>query len=544
MGTLFQIHRWSGLTVGFMALVWFASGIVVHWYEMADPSDEEYLRGHRPWLEPEELAAVDWPVADRLGGEPLAGVALYRLGDRLVWQLRRPGDAAGYGVGTYWGYGGSGLVDARSGERMPGVSERTAALVAARVMDGGGAAADGRPRVVAGSGEGGEGKVESPLEVARLEGHTEFYRYGPLPAFRISFPEARTDVYVAESTGEVGAVIGPRERLTRVFGGMPHFLAFAPVNSSRAVYLVVMGILIAGVVAGAVSGLVYGAWAVGRRRRFGAATGAGAAPGLDEEEGESPRGDAVRTGAGLPGWHHWLGLGLGALVVTWALSGALMIWYPSVDPTPDELRRLAEPPLQIEAIGFSPAEALETVGRTDDRPVAVLAARMLEGRPVLEARHPSGRRTLLDGGTGRVLSPLPEAAAVRIVERYVGASVDVRSVRLLESQDEYYFGLHGRRRPLPVHRVDLATDGLPSPLYVHAETGALVGRVTSEYRFFRWLGSAVHTFSFPALLRRPALWDVAVVVPALLGVLLAGSGLWLGVRRLFRRRVRTTDSCN
>lgn len=81
-----------------------------------------------------------------------------------------------------------------------------------------------------------------------------------------------------------------------------------------------------------------------------------------------------------------------------------------------------------------------------------------------------------------------------------------------------------------------STDGRePSPLYVRADRGEVIGRVWADYRAFRWLGSGVHDLDFPVLFqRRPRLWSWAIQLPVVIGLLASASGLWLGISYVAR----------
>ena len=164
----------------------------------------------------------------------------------------------------------------------------------------------------------------------------------------------------------------------------------------------------------------------------------------------------------------------------------------------------------------------------------MLTAKHVVGKPVYEVLYGDGNASLIDAVTGRNLSPLTDSLVRAVVQRYLGANPHIARVDFLDHYDPYYFQLHERYRPLPVFRVAVNDPDISSPLYIDAERGDLVGRVTGSYRTFRWFGSAVHTFDFPALLFNPPVWDSVVVGLALLGALLSGSGLWLGARYLVR----------
>jgi len=161
---------------------------------------------------------------------------------------------------------------------------------------------------------------------------------------------------------------------------------------------------------------------------------------------------------------------------------------------------------------------------------------MFEGRPYYLGRESESVVRLLSasGDSSECISQIPVAEVLRASRRMAG-NAGILDSALLTSYDAYYYDLHDRLRPLPVYRVDLADPkSLPSPLYIDALRGELVGRVNNQYRVFRWYGSALHTMDFPLLFFHQTVWHVVLVGLALLGALLSGSGLWLGFLHLGR----------
>jgi uncharacterized iron-regulated membrane protein len=496
MRYLFAIHRWAGITVGLMALVWFLSGIVVHWYAFADASDAQLLSGYGSPLTSDALRRIRLPTTVELGG-PMRRSVLHRLTGQLVWETEtdRPDPI---------------ITDARSGARRAGVTALEAIAIARAVVQP--PATDPEVRLIA---------RPDPYY------YEQSFRYEftdqqqlPFPAYRVLFPATRVAVYVDPSSGRVAAVVGPRQRFTRLFGTLPHFLNPSLLHGHPTLHLALMVTLLVGVFVSGASGLVYGVWFLWRQQRARAFVG----------------GDRTRPLRRLiADWHNWIGVVAGAFVVTWVVSGFLMMWYPEVTPDPEETARLEAGTIRAGDYRVTPESALSVVSSARGIPVVALQARRLLTRPVYDARHPDGRSTVVDGESGRILSPLPDSLVRAVVRAYAGPNAVVRAIAYLDHYDAYYYDLHHRLRPLPVYRVDLdATGGVPSPLYIDALRGELVGRVDGKYRAFRWYGSALHTMDFPVLFFHPTLWHIVLVGLALLGALLSGSGLWLGFMHLQR----------
>lgn len=488
----FQVHRWAGICFGIAAFGAFVSGLALHWHTYVFPTEREVVHAYGPPLALAEIGQRATVPFRTLEGEPLGGATLRHLNDRLVWEL----DRVGGGVEQ--------LLDASTGERIDSVTAAEATRLAARVV-----------------GDGRAGQAQ----LIREYDHFYYLRNPPLPVYRIAFREPRrVDVYIDRASGHVTAVVGWRERITEVLGEKLHYLKVGSFRTQTTPRLAIMGVITTAVLTSAVSGLLYGVPLLLRR--------------LSHRQSKRP---VLRT------IHNVAGAAVGALVVVWGTSSYLMLWYPTMDPSPSELARFAGGPLIADEFHLSPRAALSTATAVTRSAVFALAAGRLLDRPVYAAIHADGSATLMDGRTGAALSPISDSLVRVLVGRYIGADSAIGRVTYLRSYDEYYHATHDDRgysfdgylRPLPVYRVDLR-DGEPSPLYVRADRGQLVGRVGADYRAFRWLGSAVHDFDVPPLYkRRPRLWSLAIVVPVLCGMLASGSGVWLGatyVARALRSR--------
>lgn len=471
------------------------SGIFLHWYVFIKPTDADVFRAFGAPLSAAELPPGLAPPRGGPDGAALRSATLRHLAGRLVWDLEPAS-------------GASAAIDATTGEQLGQITPVDASLIAASVVKA--------------SPEDAKATLLNEYDGSYYEGDP------PLPAYRVSFQRPkRVDVYVDAATGEVMAVVGTRERITLIFGAELHYLKFGPLRLTKYTTLrfIIMGALATAVLVSGVSGLFYGVPLLLRRRwRW-------------------MQGRLVQRSTLLRAAHHCLGVVAGVFVVGWGLSSYMMLWRPSMDPSPAETARVEGGFVDRDAYHIRVPEALATATAAGRGPVFMLRAQRLAGRPVYEAYQAPGVSTLVDGMSGRVLSPISDSLVRAIVAHYLGRDPRIKQITYLDHHDAYYRGspygrgysFDGHRLPLPVYRVDLTSTALPSPLYIDAIRGRLTARVDGNYRVFRWLGSAIHNFDYPSLLERPRLWDLVVVIPALLGVLLSGSGLWLGFRHLIRK---------
>ena len=70
-------------------------------------------------------------------------------------------------------------------------------------------------------------------------------------------------------------------------------------------------------------------------------------------------------------------------------------------------------------------------------------------------------------------------------------------------------------------------------LYLDPHRGT-VSQQTRYSRMNRWLYAALHEFDFPFLYERRPLWDIAVILLSIGGIVLSGSTFWPMLKRLQR----------
>lgn len=255
-------HRYVGLAMGVLMLLWFLSGIAmlfVHWPEV---SEGERAQGLRP---------IDWARCCEFGDvrdaqqiatarvEDMAGRAVLRLDDEML--------------------------DLTTGGLMHHVGSADAAAVAAAYAAGHGIA--GRPGVA--------------QVVTRDQWTVTGYFNRGRPFYRFAFDDpARTDIYVSAQTGEVAQVVDRAGKIGAWLGPIPHWLypevlrADARLWAQVVVWTSVIGTFLT--VTGLYLGIV--SWRPWRDQR-------------------------LTPFRGLMAWHHLAGLAAGILTLSWVASGLL-----------------------------------------------------------------------------------------------------------------------------------------------------------------------------------------------------------------------------
>jgi AcrR family transcriptional regulator len=232
---------------------------------------------------------------------------------------------------------------------------------------------------------------------------------------------------------------------------------------------------------------------------------------------------------GWQAWHHWLGLTLGTLTLTWLFSGWLSVtpfgWLSSPGITAQDKRAFAGGPLARDDLTVAVADAVRTYPG-----VLELEWRRVGGHLYLAALERSGRQ-LLDAHCGEAVGALKADALLRAVQA-VRPGVPVRQAVMLTAGDHYYYSHHSQAA-FPVLRVQFADPGATT-FYADPVQGKLAGYADSNSKWNRWLFNGLHQLDFAAAVRARPAWDVLVVSLCLLGAALSLTGVVLGWRRLRR----------
>jgi hypothetical protein len=139
----------------------------------------------------------------------------------------------------------------------------------------------------------------------------------------------------------------------------------------------------------------------------------------------------------------------------------------------------------------------------------------------------------VDLQTGVPLGALTAADSVKVALAYADRGRAVPDAELIVRDQWTVAGSFDRNRPL--YRVSL-NDASGTQVYVSSRTGAAVQLTTSAQRFWNYLGAVPHWLYFTQLRQNVPLWSQIVIWSALAGILLVLTGLYTGLRHLFRAR--------
>lgn len=480
------VHRWLGVALCLLFLLWFPSGIGMMYWTFPSVSAADRL-AHAPALDPSTINLSPIEAARRIDAkvEP-SQIRLNSVDGRPVYRINT-------------GAGEPRLIYADTGEARTTVTEWM------------------RDRAAA-------AWVGQPIDRARREAVTSVDQWTVAsglrsirPLDKYSWPNG-DQVYVAGATGEVVQSTTTYSRVTAHLSAIPHWIYYTPLRSRQPIWLQFM-IWTSGIGAiGALIGMVVGAWMYSPTKAY--------------RLRGTPTGVPYR---GQKRWHTTIGLVFGTGAITWAFSGMM-----SLDPFPAAPRQARGLPG-----GASVATALRgRVSLSDFSGVdvrAVLAAAAPRGARELEFTSFAGTPLVAVGcGDGRTQMVALDGTRIgsfereQILDPVRKASLNPSSVdvTLLDHYDIYYLD-RTRQAPLPVWRV-LMNDAEHTRYYIDPATAKVLTTYSDRAWVSRWLYHGLHSLNFPWLYNYRPLWDVVVIACMLGGTALSVTSLILAWRALGR----------
>ena len=481
---LIPVHRYLGLGMSLILLLWFASGIVMMFEGYPRTTDHERMA----WLEPLD--------PDQLEVAPSQALAKLDLEDPEGLRINQPGERPRLHAMDDDGQWRSAFAD--TGEPAPPLDR---------------AQATERAEVLSGTDVASVTLLEGPDQWT-VNSHVE----APAPLWRVALDdEAGTQLYLSRPTGEVIHSTTFHERVWGYAGPVIHWIYPTQLRDLSGVWRQVV-IWLSGIgTLACLSGVVLGLMLMRRNKRRG---------------GVSPFRGWFR-------WHHYLGLTFGAFATTWVFSGLLSMGpfhWTSVDREPSLTEHLG----RNSPASHKAAAAPSTIGTLAEHRPHELQLHRFNGRTYY--------RSMADDGTERLHSARPgqdsPAAEGTIPAETVRAALDrtqagtLTALREQTTYDNYYYAGRSERigrdgPPLPVYRADYASG---ARLYIDPATGTVLQHSTPLSQLNRWLYNGLHSLDFPFL--NPGSWFWYGLVIALMsgGTGLCLTGTWLSIRYLRRRR--------
>jgi hypothetical protein len=492
--SLIFIHRWLGIALCVVFLLWFPSGIGMMYWSFPDVSHDDRL---------ERSPALD---ASKITLSPAEAVKALGLDDAGAARLNTFDGRPVYRVG---GFGGQSIVYADTGEEqlavpMDMVHRAAAAWTGQRVETA---------------------TIEEMTDVDQWTVQTRLRDLQPL--YKFSFPDGQ-QVYISANTGEVEQYTTTGSRWGAYVGAIPHWLYFTPLRKHGAEWSRVV-IWSSGIGTGAaILGIILGVWMYSPAKKY--------------RNAGTPTSIPYR---GQKRWHTIFGLIFGIATATWAFSGML-----SMDPFPRRTNRASGDGEQIVRGVTADPDGIREALRGDppfaefERKHPKDAIAQLAGLQVKELQltsfmgEPGYLATLADGTTrivpvdGEPIAGFTPERITEVIAKAAGPNA-FAEVTTIDQYDMYYLDRR-RERPLPVILARY-NDVEKTRLYIDPKTARIVSTYDSSNWVSRWLYHGLHSLDFPWLYNYRPLWDIVVIAFMVGGTALCVTSLVLAWRVLGRK---------
>ena len=393
--TLLIIHRYLGVAVGALMVMWFVSGIVMMYVGFPRVTEAERVR---------TLPPIAWSTCCRAevasigGDDQVLAASVENLAGAPALTLRRPGRP-------------DTTLDLARGAVVR-IDEAQAQAIAR----------DAAPRVT--------GRPASPTFTGQVQ--TDQWTVGRLvrdrPLFRFEFDDpARTILYVSGTSGRVVHWTTATQRFWNWLGAIPHWLYFADLRSDVALW----------------SEIVIWTSMLGTFL-----TVIGLYIGISQLRMKSK--GSVSPYRGWFYWHHMTGLVFGIVTLTWVVSGLISMnpWgFLESRRGGGEQSRIAGEPPRWSAVRAS-LDDIRTQPAVAD--AVRVAAAPLDGRLYWLVTRRDGEVARIDAAGH--LAPLSTADLTDAARR-IGAGAGVAEQGMIDGEDGYYF-----RRRRSAHPARLSRD--------------------------------------------------------------------------------------
>jgi hypothetical protein len=468
----FLSHRWLGVGLSALFVLWFFSGIVMMYVGFPATDHERRIAGQAELAIPSTCCE--------------SGTLVFKAPERP--RLRMLNGTALVGMAGNW----YAVADGTALEPVDQPTARDVTMAAlARLKE-------------ASTLQAGDTRHNDQWTVPQ-----RYDPHRPLHHFRL---QDGRHIHVSGTSGEILLETTRAERGWNWVGAVIHWLYFTPIRAhprfwaELVIWLSVAGTLLA--IAGFWGGLKQL-----RLRRL-------------------QRGKSAIPYRGWAAWHHATGLVFGFFVITFIISGLLSLrpWgLFDREPVTAEEQGVVHgnpPALSVPMM----VDALIRARTLDpDTTIREVVFQGLDGQWWARLRNGVDPDRFLPLGGQQIYPRIPDKHMENIADR-LASDRAVRGREWLDRPDFYYYSNRGEPN-FPVLRLQLK-DGVAPWYYLDPTAGELSRKIDANGRAFRWWFNALHSLDFPWLIYfRPA-WDVVVILLSLGGLVISLSGLIVGWRRL------------
>lgn len=479
---IIAIHRWIGIGVCIMVMIWFISGLVLAYV----PFPKQSAQAELGYLQP-----LDWGEIKVSPQAAMAAAGLSKFPQDL--RLEMSGGRPVYRM-TNWDRHNL-TVAADTGERLDGFSGAAALAIV-------------RQQLAAPNATLKASNLYS--DQWTMTGYWNNER--PFHVIALNDPQG-SEYYVSVATGEVVFETHRTQRILNWLGAIPHWLYFESLRryTHEGIWEWSIYILAGAGIFVSLSGLWIGISRMRLRRRY--------------------TNGSWTPFTGWMKWHHVTGIVGGVFLALWIISGFFTM-YPGGflehrEVRTAEYQRYAgneRPVFQFDAFA-----AIATAGRRVSR----ATLRYVGGRPFAVLENRGSPPLVVDAVTGAA-APFSvgqiEAAAKNMLP---GAKLV--SATYLEHGDEYWHSAY-KIKKTPIVRV-IFDDPEATWFHIDPESGEILGLLDKTGRVDRWTVVAIHDVDLNWLLTRRPLWDILLFAVTIPGILIALSTLVISYRRLQRNNL-------
>jgi hypothetical protein len=485
---LIYAHRYLGVALSLLFIVWFASGIVMIYVgDMPGLTAQQRLQ-RLPELQLRHVMLTPAQAAQRAGSEGVP--TLTSVFDRPAYRFPARG-----GSGT--------TVFADTGELLQPTGIEQAHTVVSRFMD--------EP----------VDHVRHVGTLAAIDQWTLAQRRD-LPLFKFEIDDAAgTQIYVSPQRAEIVQLTTRRTRALAWTGTIPHWLYFAALRANQTLwYKVVVWTSALGCVL-AMMGLVLAFTQFRKSKPF-------------------------RLLSSIPyrgwmRWHYIVGAVFGVFALTWVFSGLLSMepfaWTNAEGLEIDGDALSGGPP---DLAGFAVPDAGELGNLKSGSAIKEIEFTRIQDEQYYVVKSVASDSLLVNAATMAIRSEPFSVDSLLSRLRAAAPGVPMVDSQLLPEYDSYYYA-RNRQAPLPVLRVKFG-DPAETWYYVDPQRSRILAQVHRYGRLERWLYNGLHSLDFSFWYGKRPWWDLGMLTLLLGGLALSCTGFYLGIKRLWRdlRRLRTS----
>ncbi len=478
---LLQLHRWTGMAMSFLFVVWFISGFILIYHSFPKPRPQHYYHGLSVFSAHDSIQ-IPYTLYKK---HKVNSIVLEKVNDKTVFRFNKRGTP---------------VYDAVTLHVIEPLSVKESVKLVSANFSG------------------------SVLKVKELN---DFDQWIPWAYYKAYFPihkfwiddDRGTQVYVSSVTGRIVQETSTKSRTMAWLGAIPHWMYFKQLRLNAALWsdvvicLSTVGSLVC------LSGIIVGFIRL-QKRRGGAKWNA-----------ISPyRKKWFR-------WHHITGFVFGFFVFTFILSGLMSLadvprWMVKKEKETNYYQLW-------NGSAFNSQQQLQGFNAIIQQKSASSIKRIV-CRKVMERTFYEVNTQACDQSEYYIveedqIKPLPPVSQLAI-ERRIKALLPQKqySIQLLPEYKHYYSAGRKGINPLPAYEITLY-DAYGTVLYINLQTGELLKVLNRSSKWQWWLYQGLHTFNFGWFRQLEWLRQAWLIILSIGGTSVSVSALVLGIRYIKRR---------